>query len=379
MKLLSSLSLSLSLALAACPKKQSEPQPTPSQDAGGSAQRPASPPSAPASARAEPTRPARLVAAGREIMSTWWEIKVETREDEAPVRGVLEQALDEIARLEGVLSEWREGTELSQINAAAGSGNAIEVSPDTFEVLRVGMDVSELSGGAFDLSWAAMRGVYRFDGEEHGLPDAKLVAEKRKLISYKQIAFDPEAHTVALKKKGMAIGAGGIAKGYALDRAAAMLERAGYANYLLFAGGQVQVHGAREGRAWRVGIKHPRHLDRHVGAFELHNGSIATSGDYEHSYMVGDKRVHHIIDPKTGQPVEKTASVTLIAGAGVYADALSTACFVMGPKPCIAFLERVPGQPDAVIIDPEMRVFMTPGRTDKVFFDPPLEDGRLPE
>jgi thiamine biosynthesis lipoprotein len=182
---------------------------------------------------------------------------------------------------------------------------------------------------------------------------------------------------VRLAKKGMAIGTGGIAKGYALDRVGQILEQAGYPNYLLFAGGQVQMHGSRDGRAWRIGIKHPRR-DTHVGFFEVHDGSVSTSGDYEH-YFVHEGRVyHHIIDVSTGYPATKSSSVTLIAPEGIYADALSTACFVQGPAPCLAMLEKLPFKASAVIIDPDMRVHVSPGIADRVKFNPPLVDGRLP-
>jgi thiamine biosynthesis lipoprotein len=373
MPLTRTFALLLAFGLLACPSDHGGAQPAPARDAGTSTKPSASLPAA----TPAPTPPS-LMALGREIMSTWWELKVEQSGREAEARAALSAALDEIARLEDVLSEWRPGTEISRINDAAGNGEAIAIGADTFEVMRVGMEVSALSGGAFDLSWAAMRGLYRFErGVPPTLPDPKLVKERKALVSYKQIAFDPAARTVRLKKKGMALGTGGIAKGYALDRAAAILERAGFQNYLMFAGGQVQVHGARAGRAWRVGIKHPRYLDQHIGMFEVHDGSIATAGDYEHAFVVDGKRIHHIIDPATGYPATRCASVTLIAQTGIEADALDNACFIVGPKRCIELLEKLASKPQAVIIDPAMRVFMTTGIQDRVHFDPPLVDGRL--
>jgi thiamine biosynthesis lipoprotein len=148
----------------------------------------------------------------------------------------------------------------------------------------------------------------------------------------------------------------------------------------MFAGGQVQLHGSREGRAWRIGIKHPRKLDKHIGAFELHDGSVATAGDYEHAYVIDGRRIHHIIDPATGYPATRSASVTLIARSGIMADALDNACFIVGPQRCIQMLAKLKDEAaEAVIIDPEMRVFMTPGMQGRVFFDPPLVDGRLPD
>jgi thiamine biosynthesis lipoprotein len=364
------LSLLLSLAVFACPGEQGGAQPQPARQPEAAAAQPA--------AAQPPQAPPSLVAARRQIMSTWWELKVEQQGREPEARAVLERALDEIARLEDVLSEWRPGTEISRINEAAGNGVAVPVGPDSFENLRVGMEVSRLSGGAFDLSWAAMRGLYRFEqGAEPRLPDPKLVARQRALVSYKDIVFDQAARTARLRRKGMALGTGGIAKGYALDRAAEILEQAGFTNYLLFAGGQVQVHGAREGRAWRVGIKHPRRLDKHIGFFEVYDGSIATAGDYEHAYEVEGRRIHHIIDPATGYPATRSVSVTLVAQSGIYADALDNACFIVGPARCIAMLAKLPDAPQAVIIDPELRVHMTPGIAGKVLFNPPLVDGRL--
>jgi thiamine biosynthesis lipoprotein len=379
MKPLRTVTLLLSLASFACPSGNGDAQPgravKPGPESGLAA-----PPPAPSAEAASQSRKPVLVALGREIMSTWWELKIEQSGRDAEAKKALGEALDEIARLEDVLSEWRPGTEISRINEAAGTATAVAIGPDTFENMRVGMEISKLSDGAFDLSWAAMRGLYRFDRDaQPTLPDAKLVQEKRALVSYRNIVFDAAARTVRLKKKGMALGTGGIAKGYALDRAAAIIERAGFTNYLMFAGGQVQTHGSREGRAWRVGIKHPRHLERHIGAFEVHDASIATAGDYEHAYVIDGRRMHHIIDPKTGYPATASASVTLIARQGIYADGLDNACFIVGPKRCIAMLAKLPEAPQAVIIDPEMRVFMTPGMVDKVRFDPPLVDGRLPD
>jgi FAD:protein FMN transferase len=375
---LRTLALLLALGSLACPSQQSGAQAT--REAGPAKAAPAPPADAAAARAAASAGAPKLVALGREIMSTWWELKVEQSGREAEAKAALSAALDEIARLEDVLSEWRPGTEISRINELAGTAERVSVGPDTFEVMRVGMEVSALSGGAFDLSWAAMRGLYRFErGVTPTLPDPALVKAKKALVSYKQIAFDPVARTVRLKKPGMAIGTGGIAKGYALDRAAAILEGAGFTNYLMFAGGQVQLHGSREGRAWRIGIKHPRKLDQHIGAFEVHDASVATAGDYEHAHVIDGRRIHHIIDPATGYPATKSASVTLIARTGIMADALDNACFIVGAERCIKMLAKLPEAPEAVIIDPELRVFMTPGMEGRVYFDPPLVAGRLRE
>ena len=339
--------------------------------------RPTTQEAAPTPRQDAPTR-APLVARRREIMSTWFELKVAGADDAERAGAVLERALDEIARVEAIVSEWQPHTDVSRVNEAAG-GDPVVVGPETLRLLRIGQEVSGWSEGAFDLTWAALRGLYRFDpNEPPAVPTQREIDARRNLVDYRGVAINVDKRTIRLAKPGMAIGVGGIAKGYALDRVGEMLKSEGYPNYLLFAGGQVQVHGSRGARPWRIGIKHPRDEQNHIGFFELYEGSVSTSGDYEHYFLVGSDRYHHIIDPATGRPANRSVAVTLITSQGAYADALSTACFVLGPARCLAFLARVKGHPQALIIDPELRIHMTPGLKDKVVFNPPLEDGRLP-
>jgi thiamine biosynthesis lipoprotein len=335
------------------------------------------PPAKPVEPAPASDAPRPLVSVRREIMSTVFELKVANASDEARARAALERGLDEIARLETVLSEWLPESEISRINAGAGK-QAIAVGPDLWANIEAGLQVSMWSDGAFDLSWAAMRGLYHFEPDKPPvIPQARDIARLKKLVSYRDIVLDKAAHTVKLERQGMAIGTGGIAKGYALDRVSTILEEAGFPNFLLFAGGQVQMHGSRDGRPWRIGIKHPRR-DTHVGFFEVHDGSVSTSGDYEHYFMHEGRLYHHIIDVSTGYPATRSVSVTMIAPKGIYADALSTACFVLGPERCLAMLAKLPFSAGAVIIDPEMRVHVSPALQDRVKFNPPLVDGHLP-
>jgi FAD:protein FMN transferase len=317
-------------------------------------------------------------AAHREIMGTWFELKVLSRRPSDEVQRDLAAGLDEIARLEDVLSEWRPHTEISRINSGAGR-EAVAVGPETWDVVNAGQRIAQHSHGAFDMTWAALRGLYRFGPDDpKRIPTAAEIAPRLALVGYRDVQLDEAAHSVRLKRAGMALGTGGIAKGYALDRVQALLIARGYPDQLLFAGGQVQVHGSKDGRAWRIGIRHPRIEDAHVAAFELFSGSVSTSGDYEHSFEVEGQRVHHIIDLRTGRPASKSASVTLIAPKGVDADALSTACFVLGPAECIPMLQTFDPKADAVVIAPDLSVHMTPHVAEQVRFDPPLVDGHLP-
>ncbi len=318
----------------------------------------------------------KLFTRSRPLMGTVFMIQVDAPEARAasPVRA----AFEEIARLETVLSEWRPTSEISQINHQAGRA-PVQVGKDTLAVVQAGLNVSRWSRGAFDLSWAALRGLYDFRPGKHKVPPRASVRKALRNVRYRDIVIDEEANTVFLKRKGMAIGTGGIAKGYALDRAGAILRAAGLLNYMLFAGGQVQVHGRRSHRAWRVGIQHPRNAKDYFAFFEAENRSISTSGDYEH-FFVDDEgtRWHHIIDLKTGLPARRSMSVTLMAQSGLYADALSTATFVLGPKKGLDMLRRVPQTAEAIVVGADCTLSSTPGTERHLRMRVNLEGGALP-
>ncbi len=161
----------------------------------------------------------------------------------------------------------------------------------------------------------------------------------------------------------MAIGLGGVAKGYALDRMAEILDAAGLHDFMLYGGGQVLVGGKRGDRGWRVGIQHPRSPERYFAFVEVEGpASVSTSGDYEHTWEHAGRRYHHILDPRTGFPSEKSASVTVISPSGLWADAVDTAVFILGPQRGLEALARAPGGPhEGIVVDPELRLSATPG------------------
>lgn len=288
----------------------------------------------------------------------------------------IDKAFDEIRRLESLLSEWIPTSDISRINAAAGE-SPVSVHGETIDVIQAANKISEWSGGAFDLSWAALRGMYLFQPGQERVPAMSEIKPKLKLIDWKKIAIDEEHGTVMLKTKGMVLGTGGIAKGYALDKAADILRAAGFPNFMIFGGGQIELSGTRHGRAWRVGIQHPR-KDDYFGFVEAIDGSVATSGDYEHAFMKDGKRWHHIIDLKTGLPVPHTSSVTVVADSGLAADAIDTAIFILGAKKALAMLDSAPFKADAIIVDADMRIHMSPGMQKRIVMRTELIDGKLP-
>ncbi|MBN8610513.1 MAG: FAD:protein FMN transferase [Deltaproteobacteria bacterium] len=316
-----------------------------------------------------------LVRAQRSMMGTVYQISV-VGEDEVAAQTAMGHALDEIDRLETLLSEWRDDSEISRINAAAGRA-PVQVGPETMTIIDAGLVTAEQTNGAFDITWAALRGLYLFQRGEERVPTDAEIAERLPLVGYRDVVVDHAASTVFLRRPGMAIGTGGIAKGYALDRAQEILVREGFPNFMMFGGGQVQLRGMRGDRVWRVGIQHPRRED-YIGYLDATDCAIATAGDYEHSFIDDEgRRWHHIIDLSTGRPAQGVVQVTVLTRTGLDADAIDTGCFIMGVERCLDMLSRMPGY-EAVIVDSDMRVHMTPGARDRVTFRVPLDEGRIP-
>ncbi|MDB4975581.1 MAG: thiamine biosynthesis lipoprotein ApbE [Myxococcaceae bacterium] len=294
----------------------------------------------------------------RKLMGTLWAVTI-AGGDKALALAAATRALDEVARLEAILSEWQPDSDISRVNQQAGVA-PVAVDEALLVCVRASLEVARWSHGAFDISWAALRGLWDFSPDSaHVPPGEAAVKALLPLWNYRNIVLDEKRGTVFLKKKGMQIGLGGVAKGYALDRAGVLLRDAGFPDFLMYAGGQVLVHGKRGDRPWRVGIQHPRE-PRHFAFVEISDGSLATSGDYEHAFTVGGRTYHHILDPRTGFPSEKTSSVTLVARSALWADAVDTAVFIMGPREGLAALETAPGGPfEAAVVDPKMRLLLS--------------------
>lgn len=335
---------------------------------------------APDLATAVPDPPSELVLhkVERTLMATPWAVTI-VGGDAERARAAGERALDEVARLEALLSEWQPDSEISRVNRAAG-GAPVKVGPELLACVRASLEIARWSDGAFDISWASLRGLWDFSARSaHVPPSPARVRERLPLWNYRNIVIDEAAGTLLLRQPGVQIGLGGVAKGYALDRAGAVLQEAGFTNYVLFAGGQVLVHGRRGDRPWRIGIQHPRAAGQ-FAYVELTEGSVATSGDYEHAYRHGGRTYHHILDPKTGFPSRRSAAVTLVAPTALWADAVDTALFVMGPKAALAAIDHAPGGPHAAaIIDPTLHLHVTDRLREKLTMLAPLDaHGRLP-
>jgi thiamine biosynthesis lipoprotein len=299
----------------------------------------------------QPARPARHLAQKiGEAMGTDLRFAVLT-DDDARAQAAMQAAFDEVKRIEALMTTWRPDSEVSRVNAQAGVA-PVRVSDETLEVVLAAERASRLSNGAFDITFYAMKGLWKFDEDlEPKLPDPKELAKRRALIDWRKVIVDQKAKTIFLAKRGMAINLGGIAKGYAVDRAAAVLKRAGFPDAIVQAGGDLLCAGSKEGQPWTAGIRDPRGpRDDVFAVLKLTDHAFSTAGDYERFFVKDGKRYHHIIDPKTGYPATRARSVTIYAPTALLADALDDAVFIMGWEKGLAMIEKL-DDVGAVVID----------------------------
>ncbi len=268
-----------------------------------------------------------------------------THDEDAVKRAILD-AFAEIGRLEKLMSTWIADSEVSRINHAAGK-DAVAVGPETFAVIEKSVWVGRESGGVFDITFEAMHGLWKFDqGHEEKIPEKAAILKAKKLIDFKQLELDAAAKTVKLKKPGMRINLGGIAKGYAVDAAGKKLEERGIKSYFVQAGGDLFVRGKKpDGSKYRVGIRDPRGQGEsdYFAIMEVEDHAFSTAGDYERGFVKDGKRYHHIIDPRSGYPADASRSVTVWAPTAFVADAIDDAVFILGPKEGLKLAEKFEG------------------------------------
>ncbi len=250
----------------------------------------------------------------------------------------IREAFAEMDRLAALLSEWSSDSPVSLVNRNAGLG-PVRVPAEVLDVLSLAAHVSSRTSGSFDVTWAALADLWRFGGTRPPrLPPPEEVKRRRALVAFRDVVLDRPASTAFLRRPGMRLGLGGIAKGYIAEAGASLLVSRGVRDVLVAASGDIAARGRNGDRPWVVAIRDPRHSSRVLGTVELHDESISTSGDYERFFVIGGRRYHHILDPRTGYPAAASESVTVIARHGADADALATGLFVLGPERAAAAL-----------------------------------------
>jgi thiamine biosynthesis lipoprotein ApbE/Na+-translocating ferredoxin:NAD+ oxidoreductase RnfG subunit len=283
----------------------------------------------------------------RLIMGTFAEISAYSNDEERTGMAI-EEALDEMERMDRIMSNYKGDSQLSQLNGTAGK-SPVPCGGELLDVIAQSQYYSELSGGAFDITVSPIVALWGFFHEKGHIPSREEIAKLLPAVSYKNIVInkssDPKKpSTVFFKNTQTQIDLGAIGKGYAVDKAMEVIKKHGVDNACINLGGNIYVLGTPPGKnAWKVGVQHPRKNDEILGYLELKNEATATSGDYERFFEIHGKRYSHIIDPRTGGPVSGIFAVTVAAPTGTQVDALSTSIFVLGPEKGFELLKRVPG------------------------------------
>jgi thiamine biosynthesis lipoprotein len=353
--------LAFALLLVAC---HSAPAPEAKQDLPAAPSSPSSPSSiSSASSASSPSAPfvPQKVTTQDAAMGTHLSFAAYTnpKVDEAGVRHAFADAIAEIRRVEALMTTWHP-SDLTRINDAAGKA-AVVVSPETFQLIQDSLHTSEISKGAFDITFESLHGLWKFDQDlDPHPPTAAEVRAKLPLLNYHHVKVDPIAHSVFLDKPGVRISLGGIAKGYAVDRATAVLDKAGLTSFFVQAGGDLFTRGHKpNGEAWQAGIRDPRGpATKFFALLPVSDHAFSTAGDYERSYIVNGKRYHHIIDPRTGYPATASRSVTIYAPTALLADEIDDCVFILGPKEGFALVDSIDGV-GAVVVDAKNNLWVS--------------------
>ncbi|MBU2902143.1 FAD:protein FMN transferase [Maribacter dokdonensis] len=283
------------------------------------------------------------------LMGSRFDITVVAKD---PIEGeqYIDLAINEIKRIEKLISSWDPNSQTSEINKNAGV-KPVKVDAELFNLIQRGIGISTLTDGAFDISYASMDNIWRFDGSMTKMPEEAAIKASVSKVGYQNILLNKKDHTVFLKLKGMKIGFGAIGKGYAADKAKELLISRGVVAGIINASGDMNTWGKQpNGDSWQVAITNPMNKNKVFALLPLDNGAVVTSGNYEKYVTFNNTRYTHIIDPRSGYPATGIVSVTVFAPKAELADALATSVFVMGKEVGLNRIEQLP-KVECIIID----------------------------
>jgi len=270
--------------------------------------------------------------------------------DSTKANNYINIAINEIARIEKIISSWDEHSETSEINRNAGL-KPVKVSKELFELIERSLVISKLTDGAFDITYASMDKIWKFDGSMKEMPSEELIEKSVAKVGFQNIILYKKEQTVFLKLKGMKIGFGAIGKGYAADKAKALLQSKGIKAGIINASGDMNTWGKQpNGEDWTIAITNPLNKHKAFALLPISDKAVVTSGNYEKYVTFNNKRYTHIINPKTGYPTTGIISVSVFAPSAELADALATSVFVMGVEVGINRINQIPNV-DCIIID----------------------------
>ncbi|HSB93944.1 MAG TPA: FAD:protein FMN transferase [Flavitalea sp.] len=298
----------------------------------------------------------RLFHHTQKMMGNRFSISIE-HDSEKTANDIIKQAIDEVHRIETLFTTFSDASITNEINRNAGI-NPVEVPKEFLDLVQRANRISELTDGAFDLSFGSIdKRLWNFDTHMTSLPDKATASRMVRLINFRNIIVDPANQTVFLKQKGMRIGFGGIGKGYAADRARHLLKSLGVTCGIVNAAGDLTTWGNQSnGKRWTIGIAAPDQTKHPFSTLDITDMAVATSGDYEKFATINGKKYSHTINPKTGFPVSGIKSVTIICPFAELADAMATPVMVMGVNNGIGMINQVQGM-HCIIIDEKDKLY----------------------
>lgn len=272
----------------------------------------------------------------------------------------INMAVGEVRRIENEISDWIPTTPISEVSRNAGI-KPVKVPIEVFELVERAIKVSQITSGAFDISYASMDRIWKFDGSMKEMPTPEAIKKSVEKIGYKNIILDKKEQTIFLKTEGMKLGLGGIGQGYIADKIKALLLSKGCSSGLVNVSGDIFAWGKQpDGKPWTVGIVNPMNKNKIIATFPLENSAVETSGSYEKFVVFDGKRYSHIIDPRTGYPAMGVVSVSVFAKQTEIADALATGIFVLGVDVGLDLVNQLKGI-ECIIVDDKGKVFASKG------------------
>lgn len=292
------------------------------------------------------------------LMGSRWDITIVAK-DTAEAEHNIDVVIAEVSRIENLISDWKPESQVSQVSSNSGI-RPVKVDREVFELAARALKLSELTNGAFDISFAAMDRIWKFDGSMTEMPTADKVKKSVEKVGYKNIILDSINSTIYLKIKGMKIGFGALGEGYAADRCRELMLSRGIKAGIVNGSGDMSTWGRQpNGKDWSIGITNPMQEDTVIAVIPLKKGAVVTSGSYEKFVLFNGKRYAHIINPATGYPATGLCSVTIFGPSAELANGFSTSMMVLGKDAGLHFIKKFPAYHYIMITD-EGKIFSSP-------------------
>lgn len=268
----------------------------------------------------------------------------------------IDLVIAEITRIENLISDWKPDSQVSEVNRNAGIA-PVKVDREVFELTKKALYFSEITNGAFDISFAAMDKIWKFDGSMTEMPSEESIKKSVEKVGYQNIILDSVHSTIYLKLKGMKIGFGALGEGYAADKSRNLMLSKGITAGIVNASGDMIAWGKQpDGKPWNIGITNPFNTEKLVSIVPINNGAVTTSGSYEKFVVFNGKRYSHIINPATGYPSTGLCSVTIFGPSAEMANGFSTSIMVLGKKEGLKLLSKYPDYSCLMITDDQKTV-----------------------